>query len=407
MNIIPVYLVIPLMVLAVAFLPAVTRAGPDDPSGANTLVEGNTVFALDLYTELKAREGNLFFSPYSISTALAMTCAGARGDTEVQMRGVLHFTMGRKALHQAFSRLLEDLNAIQEKGDIALHVANSLWAQKGYVFLEDFLDLIDKNYRAALYQVDFLKATEEARKQINAWVEEHTNNKIQDLIKPGILNTLTRLVLVNAIYFKGDWMNPFDEKLTKEAPFYTAPGKPIPVLTMSQKEKFRYAETGQLQILDMPYAGEKLSMTILLPGQIDGLPSLESTFSPEKLNEWTGLLRRRQVHVLLPKFKLTSQFELGKMLISMGMTNAFSRTADFSGMDGAKDLYIAAVIHKAFVDVNEEGTEAAAASGVAMELTSAPGSPLLFRADHPFLFLIRHNPSGSILFIGRLRNPME
>ncbi|MBW2645389.1 MAG: serpin family protein [Deltaproteobacteria bacterium] len=394
-----------LTVLAIAVLTSGVYAEALNSTDTNAVVEGNTSFAFDLYKQLKDAEGNLFFSPYSISTALAMTYAGARGKTEKQMAGALHFTLDQKRLHPAFACLEAQFNAAQNR-DIELNVANALWAQKDYVFLKEFLDLTAKNYGAAPNHVDFKRDCETARKEINAWVEQKTKNKIKDLIKRGVLDPLTRLVLTNAIYFKGNWGSQFNKSHTKEEPFRPATGKSVKVPLMTQTQEFRYTESDSLQILELPYVGDDLSMIVLLPGKIDGLAQLEADLNPENLNAWMGLLRKREVVVFLPKFKMTSQLSLAETLASMGMPDAFRPNADFSGMDGTKTLYISAVVHKAFVDVNEEGTEAAAATGVVMRLTSAlPTPPPVFRADHPFVFLIRDNHSGSILFLGRIVDP--
>lgn len=388
------------------FISCMTARETMDISDTKTSAEGNTSFALNLYGKVKEAEGNLFFSPYSISTALAMTYAGARGNTEKQMAEVLHFTLGQKQLHPAFALLEAQLNAVQERGGIELSVANALWSQKDYVFLSEFLDLTKKHYGAGLNLVDFKTACEAVRKKINAWVEEKTKNKIKDLIKPGILNPLTRLVLTNAIYFKGNWESQFKKTQTKEAPFWLAPGKSIKVPMMTQKQEFHYMENSNLQMLALPYVGNDLSMIVLLPKEVGGLAQIETALNVGNLITWTRLLRKGETLVFLPKFKMTSQFSLGKTLASMGMFDAFTGKADFSGMTGKKDLYISSVIHKAFVDVNEEGTEAAAATAVTMKRLSMPAPPPVFRADHPFIFLIRHNPSESILFLGRVVNPM-
>ena len=405
MKIIRISLTIMLVASAMSFFMYDTSADDKNISDTKTVVEGNTAYALDLYEKLKESEGNLFFSPYSISTALAMTYAGARGNTEKQMAKVLHFTLDQKQLHPAFAHLEAQLNIVQEKGNIDLSVANALWIQKDYIFLKEFLDLTKKSYGAVLNRVDFKGACEAARRKINAWVEEETKNKIKDLIKPGVLDSLTRLVLTNAIYFKGRWESQFEKSKTKEATFWLSPGNSLKVPMMNQKQKFRYMENDSLQILELPYVGNNLSMIVLLPKKVDGLAQLEAALSVNNLTTWMDLLREREILVFLPKYKMSSQFSLGQTLASMGMSDAFTGKADFSGMTGNKDLYISALIHKAFVDVNEEGTEAAAATAVAMGFLSMPVPPPIFRADHPFIFLIRHNPSESILFLGKVVNP--
>lgn len=392
---------------AIAILAYSMPAQVKNTSDIKTVVEGNNLFALDLYGQLKQAEGNLFFSPCSISTALAMTYAGARGNTEEQMAHTLHFPLDqRQTTHPAFADLQSELNAIQEKGDIDLSMANALWVQKDYIFLKEFLGLIEKHYGATLHSVDFKRACEATRRKINAWVEQKTRNKIKDLIKPDVLDPLTRLVLTNAIYFKGKWRYQFKKDNTEDGIFRPAKGSQVNVPMMSLRHEFKYMENDTLKILELPYIGDDLSMVVLLPAKVDGLPRLEAVLSKEKLNAWIGSLSPREVFVFLPKFKITSQFSLGKTLISMGMSDPFCAKADFSGIDGTKDLFISAVIHKAFVDVGEEGTEAAAATAVVMRLTSAaPSACPVFLADHPFIFLIRDNRTGGILFIGRIINP--
>lgn len=377
------------------------------------VVQGNNEFALKLYAGLRAQEGNLFLSPYSISTALAMTYAGARGRTEAQMAEVLHFPTARgeapldpAQFHLAFGAIINDLNQRAEKADFQLSVANALWGQKGYAFLAEFLELVEARYEGKLTEVDFVRATEQARTTINGWVEEKTNDKIKELIQPGVLDQMTRLVLTNAIYFKGNWAKQFEEDRTSEAPFTLAGGEKVDAAMMNQSGDFPYMEAEDFQALELPYVNDELSMIVLLPKKTDGLAEFEKRLTAEDLGKWLAKLRKREVVVSLPKFEMTRQFSLASVLKSMGMTDAFSRGADFSGMSGSRDLFISAVIHKAYVDVNEEGTEAAAATAVTVKLTSVlPDRRVVFRADHPFLFLIRDNKSGSILFIGRVMNP--
>ena len=360
-------------------------------------------FSMDVYAALRSRTGNLFLSPYSISTALAMTYAGARGTTADEMAKVLHYDVDQAKLHAAFGQLLETTKA--GKG-YELSVANALWGQKGFQYLKEYLALVADHYGAGLSELDFVSNAEGARKTINTWVEKKTRKKIKDLIQRGVLGPATRLVLTNAIYFKGKWSSQFKEQATRDAPFHLAGGNTADVPMMTQKAKCGYAETDDLQVLEMPYEGEELSMVVLLPKATDGLPAFEKTLTQAKLDAWLAALRPREVVVFLPKFKMTSQFELSETLGSMGMPLAFSPAADFSGMTGKRDLMISNVIHKAFVDVNEEGTEAAAATAVVVGLTSAAPTPVtIFRADHPFVFLIRDRRSDSILFIGRVANP--
>jgi serpin B len=370
------------------------------------VVKGDTEFALDLYGKLRSREGNLFLSPFSISTALAMTSAGARGKTLEQMTSTLHLPDQRR-LHPALSALLGEVNAGRKKGDYQLSTANALWGQKGYHFLEPFLRLNREYYGAGLREVDFVRDTEGARKTINAWVEKQTNDKIKDLLKEGVLDSDTRLVLTNAIYFKGDWQSHFKRDQTRTRAFHLAGGKSVKAPLMYQKGKFNYHEGRGLQVLEMPYAGKNLSLVALLPARADGLEALEKDLTPKKLAGWLEGLHPRIVEVTFPRFKVTAEFSLKPALSALGMELAFSRTnADLSGMDGTRKLYISAVVHKAFIDVNEKGTEAAAATGVVVRDRSKPRT-YQFRADRPFLFLIRDRRSDSILFLGRLANPAK
>jgi serpin B len=374
--------------------------------GHSDLAAGNTAFAVDLYHQLRIAEGNLFFSPYSISTALAMTYAGARGNTEAEMARVLHFDLDhldQEALHSAFADLEAHLAQIQAKGDIALHVANALWPQAGYAFLAAFLDLCRRCYGVTITPVNYATDTEGARQLINTWVEEKTRDKIKELLKPDHVTPLTTLILVNAIYFKGNWASQFDPEDTDDAPFYRLAGDAVKASMMQQKARFGYRETDDLQVLELPYVGADLSMLVLLPRERAGLPALEAALTVDILTLWTQGLHATEVQVLLPRFKLSGEFDLGETLKAMGMVDAFG-AADFSGMTGQRDLFISEVVHKAFVDVNEEGTEAAAATAVLMARSIPPPTPV-FRADHPFLFLIRENSTGSVLFLGRVVDP--
>jgi len=373
-------------------------------TAVTTVSAGNTTFALDLYQQLRSQEGNLFFSPYSISTALAMTYAGARGETEAQMAQALHFELSQDTLHPAFAALQGQLDAVQAGGDVQLNVANALWPHVDYPFLDAYLDLVKVYYGVSLTTLDY-GDPEPARQQINAWAEEQTCGKIKDLIPTGILNRLTRLVLTNAIYFKGNWASQFDEAWTDTAPFTVQPGQQVAVPLMMQKLTCGYGEFPQLQVLELPYVGEALSMLVLLPRQVDGLASLEAQLTPGALAQWTARLRQSEVLVYLPRFKVEAAFRLDDALKSLGMVDAFDmELANFAGMDGTDMLSISAVLHKAFVEVNEEGTEAAAATAVLMTFGVPLPAPV-FQVDHPFLFLIRENSSGSVLFLGRVVDP--
>ncbi len=373
------------------------------------VVVGNTEFAVDLYGKLRTREGNVCFSPYSISTALAMTYGGARGETEKQMAQTLHFNLPTGKLHTAFAALTANLGTVLQKGQVKLAVANSLWPQKGTIFLPDYLALCQNDYSASITPVDYQK-TEAARKTINDWVEAKTTGKIVELLKSGAIFSSTRLVLVNAIYFKGNWANQFKTDFTENEAFHVSSEMAVAAPLMRQTGDFRYAESPSLQVLELPYMGGDLSMLVLLPRTVDGLGNLEAELTTQNLTSWIANLQNQKLAVFLPKFKSTSEFSLAGTLAALGMSDAFSSQADFSGMDGQKDLFFSDVIHKAFVEVNEEGTEAAAATAVVMFGSGAPqnSQPVsVFRADHPFLFLIRDNRNGSVLFLGRVTDPTK
>jgi serpin B len=373
-----------------------------------TVAEDDNAFAVTLYGQLRNRSGNLFFSPESISTALAMAYAGARGETALQMAKTLHFTLPPEQLHPAMGALLRDLNAAH--AGYQLSVANALWAQHGYSFLDDFLKLINDDYGAGLNQVDFKASTEAARLTINRWVEQKTQDKIKDLLQPGALKPATRLVLTNAIYFKGDWQTQFDKAQTQVEDFHASPERAIKAPLMHREGSFNYFNGGTFQVLEIPYKGNELSMVIFLPSDISGLSALEQALTPSDAQQWLRQLSSvPKVIVTVPKFKTTQEFELGGTLAAMGMPLAFTGGADFSGMTGKRDFAISQVIHKAYIDVNEEGTEAAAATAVTMRALAmrAPDRtpPPVFRADHPFLFLIRDHRTNSILFMGRIADP--
>jgi serpin B len=379
----------------------------DPPADWSKLVTGNTAFGLDLYGQLNKEAGNLFLSPFSISTALGMVAAGAHGDTLDEMTKVLYLP---KYAPAAFSAVLKSLNEEPDakKRGFALTTANALWAQKGYPWKPEYKKLVATAYGAGLFDVDFISTPEEARGAINTWVQKETQEKIKDLLPRGAVTRDTRLVLTNAIYFKGTWLDPFKKEATKDLPFTLADGMKVEAPLMFRRGGYGYAETDALQVLDLPYVGRRISMTVILPRKPNGLPAVEKDLTGDKLAAMLKSLRlEKQVHVYLPRFKTEKSFTLNQPLKALGMKAAFSG-ADFSGMHtGGEQLDITAVIHKAFVDVNEEGTEAAAATGVVVGLTSAapPPKPKYFKADHPFLFLIRDHKTGSMLFLGRVENP--
>jgi len=394
-----------LVFIAGILIPGLT--GQPGETDMQNLVRGNTAFSLDMYHLVRAGDGNIFFSPYSISTALAMTYAGARSTTSEEMAGTLHFSLDGNRLHAAFHELQTHLNTLQEKGPFRLNIANALWIQKDYMLLQEFNDLNRKFYGANLFHLNFSGDPEGSRIKINDWVEEKTEEKIKDLLPTGVIKKLTRLVLTNTIYFKAEWENKFDSDKTKEQDFWICGDNKTRVQMMNRKAVFGYWENEELQVLEMPYVYRGLSMIVFLPLTKDGLADLESNLTPETLHGWTSCLERRQVNVFLPKFKTTQDINLKDALRKLGMAEAFTTGADFSGMEPKKELYITDALHKAFIDVDEKGTEAAAATAVVMGIKAMMPDQVVpeFRADHPFLFLIKDNQSDSILFMGRLTQP--
>ncbi len=371
----------------------------------DSVVNGNNKLAFDLYARYKSEEGNVFFSPYSISTALAMTYEGAKGKTADEMLKVLHFPKVAKTRREGFAGLYKEVNSEGKKYE--MNTANALWAQKDFEFLKKYFSLVEKYYNGNVTNLDFVNETEPSRLVINGWVEKETKDKIRDLIPSGSLNEETRLVLTNAIYFKGTWLKQFNKEHTKEKDFVVSSEKTIKAQMMSltgDGVKFNYAENDTMQMLELPYDGKELSMLVLLPKK----PSdLENMLSSEKLEGWKKGLHEEEVGVYLPKFKFETKYFMAKTLKKMGMPLAFTDYADFSGMTGTKNLKISDVIHQAFVEVNEEGTEAAAATGVIIVRVTAvrPITRKVFNADHPFIFLIQQNCTGNILFMGRVSNP--
>lgn len=382
--------------------PAAVDPKPSDDAG---VVVANNSFAIDLFHKLRSKQGNLFFSPYSISAALTMTYAGARGETATEMQNVLHLPKDVAEAHAGHGALLRRLTQAGADRPYQLSVANALWAQKGYPFLPDFLKLLEAHYSAGVIEVDYQRAPRPARAQINSWVEEQTRQRIKDLLPDGSVTTDTRLVLVNAIYFKGDWASQFKKESTSEADFFVSADRAVKANLMFQNETFGFMQDERLLALQLPYKGDELSMVVLLPRKRGDLASLEESLSVERLEQVIGKLRKQEVMVWLPKFEMTDEVELSSVLSALGMRRAFRGDADFSGMSTAEQLAISAVMHKAFVKVDEEGTEAAAATAVVMRATAMPVEPPSFRADHPFLFLIRDNATGAILFMGRVAEP--
>jgi serpin B len=375
------------------------------------LVEGNSAFAFELYQAIKEEEGNLFYSPYSISLALAMTYAGARGETAEQMAATLHFLLEQDRLHPAFNWLDSELatrgeGAAGKDGEgFRLNIVNAIWGQKDYEFLSDFLDVLAENYGAGLRILDFIAEAEKSRLTINDWVSDQTEGRITDLIPQGVITELTRLVLTNAIYFNAAWAYPFDEDMTADNPFYFLDGGQVIVPMMKQTESFGYTEGEGYQAVELPYDGDELSMVILLP-EAGKFAAFEEGLQAQQVGDIIGNLQPTEVALTMPLFEFESEFSLTDTLAGMGMPIAFTENADFSGMTGKPELLISDVMHKAFVAVDEAGTEAAAATAVPMELTAVPEPPLDVPIDHPFIFLIRDIETGSILFVGRVLNPI-
>lgn len=385
------------------------------PSSGNDeihrLVEGNNTFALDLYGALRRQGGNLIFSPYSLSIALAMTYAGARSETSAQMASVLHFDLPTERLYPAFNRLDLDLSQrakskSKEEQPLQLNLANAIWAQKSHPFLQEYLDLLAREYGAGVRLADFVNRAEPARREINGWVSDQTQGKIQDLIPEGLLDAITRMVLVNAVYFKAGWEAPFEPNETTDQPFHLLDGSQVQVPMMSgYLSGFLYVKGEGYQAVELPYKGASAAMDLIVPdsGQFQ---AFETALDAEKVKLILSSLQPASGTVGLPKFKFTGEFKLADSLASLGMPAAFDPTqADFSGMDGARDLYISDVIHKAFISVDEKGTEAAAASAVVMRTLMAPSFQVNLMIDRPFFFLIRDLPSGQILFAGRVLKP--
>jgi serpin B len=386
---------------------------PNIPSAdAQTLVDGNNAFALEIYKTVSAQDGNLILSPFSVSLALAMTYAAARGETESQMADTLHFDLPQEQLHPAFNALDQELasrgeSKSDEEKPLQLNIANAVWAEQTYPFLQEYLDLIASNYGAGIRLADFINQFETVRNEINEWVYEQTQEKIKDLLPEGVLSADTRMVLVNAIYFKADWLSQFDAGDTYDAPFHLLDGTDVTVKMMNQGTFMPYYQGDGFQAVELPYAGDTAAMDIFVPDEGNFDP-FESSLNSELFNETINGLQPTSMMLSLPKFTFESQFNLSDTLKSMGMVDAFEPdNADFSGMTAQNDLFISDVIHKAFVAVDEEGTEAAAAIAVIVDVTSAMMSDITLTIDRPFVFIICDKPSGQILFIGRVLNPVQ
>jgi serpin B len=391
----------------------VTLPGGRAKGAAAALAESSSAFAFDLYRAVHHREGNLFFSPYSVSVALAMTRAGAAGETASQMDAVLHLPVEAAAQgHRELARQLEpplvpESAEAQAKQIPAyeLNIANALWGQEELPIRKRFLAVLEDDYGAPLARVDFTQPAG-ARERINAWVEEETRKRIRNLIPEAQPSPNTRLALANAIYLKASWEDPFKVARTADGLFTTPAGDQVTAHFMHQTESLRYAGMDDLQVLSLPYRDRRMSMIILLPRKTSSLAELEAGLDAERVRRWLSELRPTHVHVALPRFEFESSFDLTDTLAGMGMPDAFDADrADFSQMSEV-ELFISLVLHKAFVAVDEEGTEAAAATAALMMLAGEPPRETIeFRADHPFLFFIQHRDTGAILFLGRVVDP--
>lgn len=393
------------LAIGICFGAAEASAELGKTATTESLVGGNTAFALDLFQRLRQTPGNLFYSPFSISSTVAMALAGAHGETETEISKVLGFARAGSDVHAAFGKLVGEVTSSGNQHDNQLSLANALWAAKGHRLLQEYVSLLQSQYRAGVEELDFARDTKSARKTINSWIEEKTSGHIKDLIPEGALSPQSRLVLTNAVYFKGTWASTFDDKITAPGQFTVSRDKRVSVPMMKQSSSFNYFETDTCQVLEMPYRGGTLSMVVILPRQQDGLAKLEASLNPRLLEELMAGLAQFEVDVSLPKFKMRSRFNLAGELKALGMAGAFSSPpADFSRMNGKKDLFISEAVHEAFVDVTEKGTEAAAATALTFGVTLSM-SRKQFKADHPFVFLIRDRRSKSVLFIGRVANP--
>jgi len=378
------------------------------------LAEDNTRFALSFYNNIRHQDGNIIFSPISISLALSMALAGAETDTEEAMIEALQFSLPEEDIYPTFNALLLTIEESQQvpmmdsEGDeFQLNIANSIWGQAGYEYKQEFLDILARNYGAGMYLVDYIGVPEIARQLINQWVEEETQDKIKDLIPPGAIDTLTRLVLANAIYFNASWQHPFDENGTEKAPFTTLDGTEIEVDMMRLfGERLGYYQAEGFQAVDLPYLSTDFSMTVIVPDQ-GSFNDFETKLNPALISEIQNSLISKSVNLQMPKLDYESTINANDPLIAMGMSDAFNpQIADFSGITEVEKWYISDVLHKATITVDEEGTEAAAATAIIMRATSIdPDEPIKLTIDRPFFYLIRHNTTGSILFMGRVTQP--
>ncbi len=399
----------------------ITPDNPVNPEQVTEIAAGINKFGFDLFRELSESNDFLIFSPYSISSAMAMCYAGARENTAAEMNRVMHFNPDQELFHPAFGYLHELMLKGSFTKENELRVANALWAQDDIPLLDKFCKTATSRYSAKVQNVSFKRSrdVEESRLLINKWVEEQTMDKITELIKPDALSTRTRLVLTNAIYFRGDWLYPFNQNRTSQGEFRTADNQLVTASFMNQQKPFLYYADDDFQAIEMPYKGKDLAMLIILPKELLGIQQAMTRLNEKKFSTirnhmdrvtYNGTTKqsenRTEVSISLPKFTSSAEFVLNDALKNMGMTEAFNQLADFSGMSENNELFISVVVHKTYIDVNEAGTEAAAATGVGMALKSGyVAEPKVFTADHPFFYTIYHKESGAIIFAGWLENP--
>ncbi len=385
----------------VSTVPAVTQ---------EQIVEGLNIFAFDFYHSItKQALENTFYSPLSISSALAMTYAGAEGETAKQMQKVFHYGPQNSNFHTEFGALTESLR-VSEKSDFEMNIANAVWVQNSYKLRKKYINIVKEKYLADAREMNFISQPGVSREIINKWVSDKTADRIHDLIPPNAINAMTRMILTNAVYFNAEWSHKFNPKMTKKRSFYCMNEETVETDMMYQRHYYQYSQTSDYQMLELTYKGYEYSMLIILPREHNGLSKLNKKISCKDIAKHDSSKQEEDILVYLPKFRLETAYELNAYLMEMGMTDAFTQQADFSGMTGNKDLMISAVIHKAFIEVDEEKTEAAAATAVVMKLTSmAPVqmAPIEFRADHPFMFIIRNQKEKAILFMGQLTTPKE
>lgn len=397
----------PAIVASVLCILLAGTAGSADLEKTHTLVRGNTAFALQLYRSLSGQGTNTCISPFSVSTTLAMVYAAAKGGTAEQFTRVLAAGQEPALFHKTFAELRARLYTECKQDQCMLTAANAVWVRKSQPLLQSYSDVLKMYYGADATEVDFATDPEAARKRINSWVERHTAYKITELLAKGSVDPATRIVLTNAVYFKGKWALQFDKDETADAPFTLFDGSSIVVPTMHVTGEFRFVENGGFQAVELPYGDDKFSMVILLPRSHDELREFEASLTPEALVKGLNSMSPQDIRVSLPRFTVRFHASLTQHLKAMGLADAFSAPpADFSGMDGSKDLFISEVAHEVFIDVNEEGSEAAAATGTSL-MTTAIKQVKEFTADHPFLFFIRHRDSGLILFLGCVLHPLR